>query len=113
MIESGCSRLISRYCCRMGVTSSLVMASFYYDELTWAIICPHSSEEKIMYKLVLVRHGQSIWNLENRFTGWTDIDLTELWRTEASDAAKLLKESSYDFDIAYTSALNRAIQKLA
>ena len=65
-----------------------------------------------MYKLVLVRHGQSIWNLENRFTGWTDIDLTELGRTEASDAAKLLNESNYDFDIVYTSVLKRAIKTL-
>jgi 2,3-bisphosphoglycerate-dependent phosphoglycerate mutase len=65
-----------------------------------------------MYKLVLVRHGQSIWNLENRFTGWTDVDLTELGRAEAADGAKLLREGGYDFDIAYTSVLKRAIKTL-
>lgn len=65
-----------------------------------------------MYKLVLVRHGQSTWNLENRFTGWTDVDLTELGKTEAAEAGKLLKEDGYDFDIAYTSVLKRAIKSL-
>lgn len=65
-----------------------------------------------MYKLVLVRHGQSTWNLENRFTGWTDVDLTELGKTEALEAGKLLKDGGYDFDIAYTSVLKRAIKTL-
>jgi 2,3-bisphosphoglycerate-dependent phosphoglycerate mutase len=65
-----------------------------------------------MYKLVLVRHGQSTWNLENRFTGWTDVDLTDLGRTEAAEAGKLLKDGGYDFDIAYTSVLKRAIKTL-
>lgn len=65
-----------------------------------------------MYKLVLVRHGQSAWNLENRFTGWTDVDLTDLGKAEAAEAGKLLKESGYDFDIAYTSVLKRAIKTL-
>lgn len=65
-----------------------------------------------MYKLVLVRHGQSVWNLENRFTGWTDVDLTELGKTEAAQAGRLLRESGYDFDIAYTSVLKRAIKTL-
>ena len=65
-----------------------------------------------MYKLVLVRHGQSTWNLENRFTGWTDVDLTELGREEAREAGKLLREGGYDFDIAYTSVLKRAIKTL-
>jgi 2,3-bisphosphoglycerate-dependent phosphoglycerate mutase len=65
-----------------------------------------------MYKLVLVRHGQSTWNLENRFTGWTDVDLTELGKTEATQAGKLLKDGGYDFDIAYTSVLKRAIKSL-
>ena len=59
-----------------------------------------------MYKLVLVRHGQSTWNLENRFTGWTDVDLTDLGKAEAAEAGKLLKDSGYDFDIAYTSAVS-------
>jgi 2,3-bisphosphoglycerate-dependent phosphoglycerate mutase len=65
-----------------------------------------------MYKFVLVRHGQSIWNLENRFTGWTDVDLTELGKAEAAEAGKLLKDGSYDFDVAYTSVLKRAIKTL-
>jgi len=65
-----------------------------------------------MYKLVLVRHGQSTWNLENRFTGWTDVGLTDLGRQEALDGGKLLKEGNYVFDVAYTSVLRRAIQTL-
>jgi len=65
-----------------------------------------------MYKLVLVRHGQSTWNLENRFTGWTDVDLTDLGREEARTAGELLSEGGYDFDIAYTSVLKRAIRTL-
>ncbi|GMV34539.1 MAG: 2,3-diphosphoglycerate-dependent phosphoglycerate mutase [Chloroflexi bacterium CFX1] len=65
-----------------------------------------------MHKLVLVRHGQSAWNLENRFTGWTDVDLTDLGKAEAAEAGKLLKEGGYDFDAAYTSVLKRAIKTL-
>jgi 2,3-bisphosphoglycerate-dependent phosphoglycerate mutase len=65
-----------------------------------------------MYKLVLVRHGQSTWNLENRFTGWTDVDLTDLGKAEAAEAGKLLSDAGYDFDIAYTSVLKRAIKTL-
>lgn len=65
-----------------------------------------------MYKLVLVRHGQSTWNLENRFTGWTDVGLTDLGRAEAHEAAALLKEGGYVFDVAYTSVLRRAVLTL-
>jgi len=65
-----------------------------------------------MYKLVLVRHGQSTWNLENRFTGWTDVGLTDLGRKEAHEAGTLLREGGYVFDVAYTSVLRRAIQSL-
>ncbi len=65
-----------------------------------------------MYKLVLVRHGQSTWNLENRFTGWTDVDLTDLGKAEAAEAARLLLDGKYDFDIAYTSVLKRAVKTL-
>ncbi len=65
-----------------------------------------------MYKLVLVRHGQSTWNLENRFTGWTDVGLTDLGIQEAHEAGKLLREGGYNFDVAYTSVLRRAIQTL-
>jgi 2,3-bisphosphoglycerate-dependent phosphoglycerate mutase len=64
------------------------------------------------YKLVLVRHGQSTWNLENRFTGWTDVDLTDLGQTEARSGGQLLREGEYKFDIAYTSVLKRAIKTL-
>lgn len=64
------------------------------------------------YKLVLVRHGQSAWNLENRFTGWTDVDLTEQGKAEAKAGGQLLKEGGYEFDIAYTSVLKRAIKTL-
>ena len=61
-----------------------------------------------MLKLVLVRHGQSMWNLENRFTGWTDVELSEQGIQEAKDAGKALKEKGFEFDIAYTSVLKRA-----
>ncbi len=65
-----------------------------------------------MYKLVLVRHGQSSWNKENRFTGWTDVDLTEQGISEARQAGKRLREEGFEFDIAYTSVLKRAIRTL-
>lgn len=61
-----------------------------------------------MIKLVIVRHGQSIWNLENKFTGWTDVDLSENGFKEAKEAGKILKSKNYKFDIAYTSLLKRA-----
>jgi 2,3-bisphosphoglycerate-dependent phosphoglycerate mutase len=64
------------------------------------------------YKLVLLRHGQSTWNLENRFTGWTDVGLTEQGETEAHEAGKLLREGAYTFDMAYTSVLKRAVKTL-
>src|SRR5919205_82261 len=64
------------------------------------------------YTLVLARHGQSTWNLENRFTGWTDVDLTEQGMDEARNAGQLLKEGGYEFDIAFTSVLKRAIKTL-
>ena len=65
-----------------------------------------------MHKLVLMRHGESIWNLENRFTGWTDVDLTATGLVEAERAGRLLKEKGYAFDLAYTSLLKRAIKTL-
>jgi 2,3-bisphosphoglycerate-dependent phosphoglycerate mutase len=65
-----------------------------------------------MYKLVLVRHGQSTWNLENRFTGWTDVGLTAQGEAEAHEAGRLLREGGYTFDVAYTSVLKRAIKTL-
>jgi 2,3-bisphosphoglycerate-dependent phosphoglycerate mutase len=65
-----------------------------------------------MYKLVLIRHGESTWNQENRFTGWTDVDLTPKGEQEAREAGRLLRESGYGFDIAYSSVLKRAIRTL-
>ena len=61
-----------------------------------------------MIKLVLVRHGQSMWNLENRFTGWTDVELSEQGIKEAKEAGRVLKEKGFNFDVAYTSVLKRA-----
>lgn len=61
-----------------------------------------------MIRLVLVRHGQSIWNLENRFTGWTDVELSEQGINEAKEAGKILKDKGFEFDVAYTSVLKRA-----
>ena len=63
-------------------------------------------------KLVLVRHGQSVWNLENLFTGWVDVDLTDQGRREARSAGQLLKAEGFEFDLAYTSVLKRAIRTL-
>lgn len=65
-----------------------------------------------MYKVVLLRHGESQWNKENRFTGWTDVNLTEKGEEEARVAGKLMKEAGFDFDIAYTSVLTRAVRTL-
>ena len=65
-----------------------------------------------MFKVVLLRHGESIWNKENRFTGWTDVDLSEKGVAEARQAGKVLKEQGYTFDVAYTSVLKRAIRTL-
>ena len=59
-----------------------------------------------MHQLVLIRHGESTWNLENRFTGWTDVDLTETGVEQAKQAGRLLKAEGYDFDVAYTSVLS-------
>ncbi len=65
-----------------------------------------------MYKIVLVRHGQSQWNLENRFTGWTDVPLTQRGEEEAREAGRLLQAEGFAFDLAYTSVLRRAIKTL-
>lgn len=65
-----------------------------------------------MHRLVLVRHGESVWNRENRFTGWTDVDLSERGIEEAHEAARLMKSEGLAFDIAYTSVLKRAISTL-
>ena len=65
-----------------------------------------------MKKLVLLRHGESTWNQENRFTGWTDVGLTEKGVNEAALAGRLLRQEGYDFDVAFTSVLKRAIKTL-
>ena len=65
-----------------------------------------------MHKLVLMRHGESQWNLDNRFTGWHDVDLTDTGREQARKAGALLKEKGFQFDLAYTSVLKRAIRTL-
>jgi 2,3-bisphosphoglycerate-dependent phosphoglycerate mutase len=70
------------------------------------------ANDNVMATMVLVRHGQSTWNLSNRFTGWTDVDLSEQGLQEAHTAGKLLREEGYRFDIAYTSVLKRAIRTL-
>jgi 2,3-bisphosphoglycerate-dependent phosphoglycerate mutase len=63
-----------------------------------------------MHKIVLLRHGQSAWNLENRFTGWTDVDLTDQGREEARRAGEVLRQEGFEFDLVYTSVLTRAIR---
>jgi 2,3-bisphosphoglycerate-dependent phosphoglycerate mutase len=65
-----------------------------------------------MHKVVLLRHGESVWNKENRFTGWHDVDLTDRGRDEAREAGRLLEEGGYVFDVAFTSVLKRAIKTL-
>ena len=65
-----------------------------------------------MHKLVLIRHGESTWNLENRFTGWTDVPLTDTGVAQAQQAGRLLREGGFDFDVAYTSVLKRAVWTL-
>jgi 2,3-bisphosphoglycerate-dependent phosphoglycerate mutase len=65
-----------------------------------------------MYRLVLLRHGESTWNKENRFTGWTDVDLTDTGREEAREAGRLMEKDKFEFDVAYTSVLKRAIRTL-
>lgn len=65
-----------------------------------------------MYKLVLIRHGESVWNQENRFTGWQDVDLSEKGRAEAAKGGKSLNDKGFKFDVAYTSVLKRAIKTL-
>jgi 2,3-bisphosphoglycerate-dependent phosphoglycerate mutase len=65
-----------------------------------------------MYRVVLLRHGESVWNQENRFTGWTDVDLNDKGRAEAKEAGRLMLAEKYEFDVAHTSVLKRAIRTL-
>ncbi len=87
---------------------SIIKSLFVMQDLSYDLIC----EGKDMYKLVLVRHGESLWNKENRFTGWVDIDLSPKGIEEARNAGRLLKEEGFSFDLAYTSVLKRAIRTL-
>ena len=65
-----------------------------------------------MYRLVLLRHGESVWNQENRFTGWTDVDLNEKGRAEGREAGRLMEAEKFEFDVAHTSVLKRAVRTL-
>jgi 2,3-bisphosphoglycerate-dependent phosphoglycerate mutase len=78
----------------------------------WHTLLNVRGEQKLMYQLVLLRHGESVWNKENRFTGWTDVDLSEKGKQEAYHSGNVLKKEGYTFDIAYTSVLKRAIRTL-
>src|SRR6478672_3301065 len=71
---------------------------------------PSSMKGSVMYRVVLLRHGESTWNKENRFTGWTDVDLSAAGREEALRAGQLLKQEGFTFDVVYTSVLKRAIR---
>ncbi len=75
-------------------------------------LMPKIQVDFLMIKLVFLRHGQSVWNLENRFTGWTDVDLSEQGIKEAHQAGKLLKAMGFGFDVAFASVLKRAIRTL-
>jgi 2,3-bisphosphoglycerate-dependent phosphoglycerate mutase len=81
------------------------MTGLPFDFMTFRVKFP-------MHKIVLIRHGESTWNLENRFTGWTDVDLTPVGVSQAMSAGQLLKAEGWDFDICYTSVLKRAIRTL-
>jgi len=88
-----------------------VLSVIYISEIKGRTSFYHT-EPMIMYRLVLLRHGESQWNKENRFTGWTDVDLSEKGILEAQEAGDYLKKDGYTFDIAYTSVLKRAIRTL-
>jgi len=77
-----------------------------------AMPAPVHQNPQTMYKLVLIRHGESTWNLENRFTGWTDVDLTATGIEQAKQAGRVLRQEAYEFDLAYTSMLKRATRTL-
>ena len=77
-----------------------------------AMPAPDHQNPQTMHKLVLIRHGESTWNLENRFTGWTDVDLTATGIEQAKQAGRLLRQEAYEFDLAYTSVLKRATRTL-
>src|SRR4026207_1495413 len=87
--------------------------SRYYNSIFEAqsFVCGHFQVQlQRMTKIVLLRHGESVWNKENRFTGWTDVDLSEKGLAEAHEAGRLLRDGGFVFDIAYTSVLARALR---
>src|SRR4026208_1739525 len=78
-----------------------------------SFVCGHFQVQlQRMTKIVLLRHGESVWNKENRFTGWTDVDLSEKGLEEAQDAGRLLKQEGFTFDLAHGSVLKRAIRTM-
>jgi 2,3-bisphosphoglycerate-dependent phosphoglycerate mutase len=94
------------------VTKRVFLAATLFLISSSLLIFNRLSFTHMTYKIVLIRHGESQWNLENRFTGWTDVDLTENGLKEAKAAGKLLKAEGFRFDVAYTSMLRRAIKTL-
>ena len=98
--------------CRVFLSVTMLSCALFSRTFLCFPIHPLLFIDKNMKKLVLMRHGESAWNLENRFTGWTDVDLTERGVAEAQRAGNLLKAAGLDFDLAYTSLLTRAIRTL-
>lgn len=83
------------------------------EKIIWSVFGARmASTQEAVYKLVLVRHGESQWNKENRFTGWADVELSDKGHEEAKQAGVWLKEKGIEFDVAYTSVLQRAIRTL-
>src|SRR5436309_6690265 len=97
---------------RAGRTASANTTSCCGSKKNWARRRASRDGGQYVHKVVLLRHGESTWNKENRFTGWTDVDLSDLGRAEAAEAGRLLKEGGFVFDIAFTSVLKRAIRTL-
>lgn len=93
------------------IRAALQPAAQASRRLAFCLPAPQGTESP-MYKLVLIRHGESTWNLENRFTGWTDVDLTATGVAQAQQAGRLIKDAGLDFDVAYTSMLKRAVWTL-
>src|SRR3989304_10497927 len=116
---SGC-RLRPRASFSGPVRPARKYAGFPASEAFWVryligyykMCCPSRETRAPMYKIVLLRHGESTWNKENRFTGWTDVDLSEKGMEEAKNSGRLMKEAGLEFDVAYVSVLKRALRTL-